>query len=102
MLRSAARSLADCWSPRLPRFSSCRASFLLSTGAGSGAGCMAQRRSRRHRNHEDLELRSEQRMTTEGNTQIAPEGAHNGGEKKRGVIRFPVGIVGLLALGWIF
>src|SRR5260370_402462 len=102
MLRSAARSLADCCSPRLPRFSSCRASFLLSTGAGSGAGCMAQRRSRRHRNHEVLQLRSEQRMTTEGNTQIAPEGAHNGGEKKSRLFLFLVGIAVVLVIVGIF
>src|SRR5260370_14243240 len=102
MLRSAARSSADCCSPRLLRFSSCRASFLLSTGAGSGAGCMARRRSRRHRNHEVLQLRSEQRMTTEGNTQITPEGAHQGGEKKSRLFLFLVGIAVVLVIIGIF
>src|SRR6266849_1345256 len=41
-------------------------------------------------------------MTTEGNTQIAPEGARNGGEKKSRLFLFLVGIAVMLVIVGIF
>ena len=41
-------------------------------------------------------------MTTEGNTQIAPEGVHRGGEKKSRLFLFLVGIAVVLVIVGIF
>src|SRR5712671_1885844 len=45
---------------------------------------------------------SEHRMTTEGNTQIAQEGAHQGSEKKSRLFLFLVGIAVVLVIIGIF
>ncbi len=71
-------------------------------GAGSAAGYTAQRQSRRYPNQGVLQLRSEQRMTTEGNTQIEPEGVHRGAEKKSRLFLFLVGIAVVLVIVGIF